>query len=325
MLKTTFLACLLASTSTLAFAANTMTITPASLNLGSINTGSQNSQNLTIKNTSSVPVSVTAINISGGSGRFTYSGITLPKSLAPNATTTVTITFSPTTGGSQSASLTLTTNPVATVTPASVPLSGTGVATPSLTVDYSGWRFGGVFDDPSLYGAAFSVTSRLANPASSVSSITVTGITKTGGNGYSVSSSPSAPFTLAPGQSATVTTTYSPSISTSSAGYSTGQAAVANNGAGSPLVISFDGTGLHWVNLSWTASTSTIAGNYVYRGTTSGGPYTRIGTVGLVTAYNDDDVSLVPGTTYYYVVTAFDGSGGESSYSTEVSATIPIP
>jgi len=308
-----------------AFGANTLSITPASLNLGSVNVGSQNSQALTIKNTGSIPISVTAINISGGSGKFTYSGITLPKSLAPNATTTVTVKFAPTAGGALSASLTLTSNPAATVSPSSVSLSGTGVSAPSLTANITGWRFGNQFDSPSLLSATYWFTSTLNNPASSSSNIAVSGITLSGSAAYSASSNPSAPFTLTPGQSATVTITYSPDIATSTAGYGIGQASVANNGAGSPLVISFDGTGIHWVTLSWTASTSTITGNNIYRGTTSGGPYTKIGTVGLVTNYNDTVPTLAPGVTYYYVVTAFDDSNNESVYSREVSATIPIP
>jgi TolB protein len=41
------------------------------------------------------------------------------------------------------------------------------------------------------------------------------------------------------------------------------------------------------------------------------------------TSYTDNAVQA--GQTYYYVVTAIDGSGNESAYSTEASATIPSP
>src|SRR5262249_41151001 len=75
-------------------------------------------------------------------------------------------------------------------------------------------------------------------------------------------------------------------------------------------------TGLHTVALSWTASTSTgVAGYNVYRGTTSGGPYTLLAAVGSTTIYTDSTV--VSNQTYYYVVTALDGIGNESPYSTE--------
>ena len=83
-------------------------------------------------------------------------------------------------------------------------------------------------------------------------------------------------------------------------------------------------TGLHSVALNWTASTSSnIAGYNIYRGTTSGGPYTLLSAVGNVTSFTD--TTVVSGQTYYYVATALDSSGDESAYSAEASAVIPIP
>lgn len=71
------------------------------------------------------------------------------------------------------------------------------------------------------------------------------------------------------------------------------------------------------VSLTWTASQNATAYN-VYRGTTSGGPYTKIFTGVTATSYADNAVTN--GTTYYYVVTATN-QFGESGYSNEVSAT----
>jgi len=59
------------------------------------------------------------------------------------------------------------------------------------------------------------------------------------------------------------------------------------------------------VNLSWTATTSTIADGYeIFRGTASGGPYSSIGTVSgrTTTTYTDSGRPFI--TTYYYVVQA---------------------
>jgi predicted ribosomally synthesized peptide with SipW-like signal peptide len=75
------------------------------------------------------------------------------------------------------------------------------------------------------------------------------------------------------------------------------------------------------VTLSWTASTSSWASGYrVYRGTSSGGPYSEIGTVDGVstTTFND-----TPGAgTFYYVVRAFLGGTTWTSPATnEVGAT----
>jgi fibronectin type 3 domain-containing protein len=77
------------------------------------------------------------------------------------------------------------------------------------------------------------------------------------------------------------------------------------------------------VGLTWTASASTtVVGYNVYRGTTSGGPYTKVNSV-IVAAPAFTDMSVNPGTTYYYVVTAVDPGNLESVKSNEVSATTP--
>ena len=73
--------------------------------------------------------------------------------------------------------------------------------------------------------------------------------------------------------------------------------------------------------LTWNASTSTVTGYNVYRGTKSGGPYTLLATANSLTF---TDTTVVPSTTYFWVVTALDNTQ-ESVYSNEVSGTIPSP
>jgi fibronectin type 3 domain-containing protein len=78
----------------------------------------------------------------------------------------------------------------------------------------------------------------------------------------------------------------------------------------------------HSVGLSWTASTSTVTGYYVYRSSTSGGNYTKlISTPDVSTTYTDRTV--LSGQTYFYVTTASASDGTESTYSNEVTAAIP--
>lgn len=78
----------------------------------------------------------------------------------------------------------------------------------------------------------------------------------------------------------------------------------------------------HQATLSWTASTSGgVTGYDIYRATISGGPYTQIGTIA---ASPYVDASVLAGQTYFYVITAV-GTGGQSGYSTQVTATIPTP
>jgi len=80
----------------------------------------------------------------------------------------------------------------------------------------------------------------------------------------------------------------------------------------------------HSVSLSWVASTSTVAGYAVYRGTASGGPYTRLNS-SLATGTSYVDTTVLAGQTYYYVITAVDGSSNSSVYSNEASAVVPSP
>ena len=72
--------------------------------------------------------------------------------------------------------------------------------------------------------------------------------------------------------------------------------------------------------LTWSPVTSTnLAGYKVYMGTASG----RYGTpliVGNVSSYVLSN--LTAGTTYYFVVTSYNSSGGESAPSNEVSKSI---
>ena len=77
------------------------------------------------------------------------------------------------------------------------------------------------------------------------------------------------------------------------------------------------------VTLTWTASQSPgIAGYNVYRSATSGGPYAKINSsLDPTTTYND--LAVQDGATYYYVTTAVNNQGQESSYSNQSFATVP--
>lgn len=74
------------------------------------------------------------------------------------------------------------------------------------------------------------------------------------------------------------------------------------------------------VSLVWTASTGATS-YHVKRGTTNGGPYSQ---VSAPTSANFTDTNLTNGTTYYYVASAVS-SAGESTNSSQVSATPTTP
>jgi hypothetical protein len=81
----------------------------------------------------------------------------------------------------------------------------------------------------------------------------------------------------------------------------------------------------HSVSITWNASTTSgLAGYNLYRGTVSGGPYSRI-TSTPTTALQFTDAAVTAGQTYFYVVTAVGGNGVESVTSNEMKATVPTP
>ena len=74
--------------------------------------------------------------------------------------------------------------------------------------------------------------------------------------------------------------------------------------------------------LSWNASTGEVTGYRLYYSTTEGS-YIQNVDVGNVTSYSTDSLSLTEGTTYYFVVTAYN-SAGESGYSNMILWTPPL-
>jgi hypothetical protein len=159
----------------------------------------------------------------------------------------------------------------------------------------------------------------LTNAGNSV--ITISNVTVSGA-GFNATGA--SGVILNPGQTTTVSATFTPAA----AGSVTGSVTVASNASNSPDSISLTGTGVaavnHSVALSWTpgANSMTITGYNTYAATISGGPYTKVNSSpDASTTYTDSGVQA--GQTYYFVVTSLDSSNVESAYSSEVSALVP--
>lgn len=76
------------------------------------------------------------------------------------------------------------------------------------------------------------------------------------------------------------------------------------------------------VTLSWSANTEEdLAGYKIYRGTVSGSYGSPIAVLDKG-AISHTVSSLESGTTYFFVITAYDDSGNESAYSNEVSKSV---
>jgi hypothetical protein len=287
-----------------------ISVIPSSVSFGNVTVGVTNSQTLTIKNPGTAALSVTQASLSGTG--FTSSGFTLPLSVPPGGSSSFNLAFAPPSAAHYSGSITFISN--TTNSPLVVPFSGTGIATTlQLSASPASLSFGSL-----TTGTSASQTVTLTNTGNSgvsISQVSESGV------GFSVNGI-ALPLSLAVGQSTSFTATFAPA----SVGSLSGSVTVVSNAANSPMVIALTGTGAttvsHTVSLSWTPGSSTYSGFNVYRGTSSGGPYTRVDT-SMISSTSYLDAGVSSGQTYYYVATEVDATGTESGYSGEVSAVIP--
>jgi P pilus assembly chaperone PapD len=285
-------------------------LNPSSVAFGSVAVGSANSQTVQVSNPGTGVLTISQVK-AAGSG-FSTNGITLPASINPGATSTFNVQYLPTAAGSVPGSVSIVSN--APSSPNAVALSGTGVAAiRTLAFTRTSIGFGNV-------ATAGSVSESIGITNTGNSDVTISQIIASGA-GFGVNGA-STPVTLSPTQTLAIAPTFSPG----SAGSVNGTVIVTSNATGSPATVTLTGTGVqpssHTVALSWNASTSNVTGYYVYRTTTSGGGYLRITTSPLTSlAYVDDTV--LSATTYFYVTTAVDENGIESSNSNEAQAIIP--
>jgi hypothetical protein len=116
------------------------------------------------------------------------------------------------------------------------------------------------------------------------------------------------------------------SVNTSSASLGTNTAAITVTGGGITrtvnVTLTLNAPATSSATLTWNANTeSDLAGYKIYRATSSGTYGAPIATLqGNVTSYVA--TGLQSGTTYFFVVTAYDSAGNESVYSNEVSKSI---
>jgi hypothetical protein len=278
-----------------------LTANPTSLAFGNVQLGSFATLTETLTNTGSA--SLTIYNDSTTGNGFALSGVTLPLTIAPGQSYTLSVDFSPTSSGSAAGTASF--GYKNWKNSLNVPLTGSGTAAGQLTVSPAVLTFGNV-----TLGTSGSLSGTLA---ASGSAVTISSASSS--NSQFVLSGLSLPMTLSAGQTANFTVAFTPQAS----GPASGTLSFLNTG--SVALQSLSGTGVspqHSVSLNWNSSTSVVVGYNVYRGSVSGGPYTKISNaIDPSTAYAD--TSVVGGSTYYYVTTAIDPTGTESSYSNQVT------
>lgn len=149
----------------------------------------------------------------------------------------------------------------------------------------------------------------------SISNVTISGAGLTIGG---VSSG----LILAAGNSVAVNVLFAP-IST---GTLNGSITIASDATDPTVKISLLGAAVqpisHSVTLALAPSSSNVVGYNVYRSSAANGPYVKLNSP-LLDSTTFADSTVVANQTYFYVGTSVDSAGNETTYSNQVSATIP--
>ena len=215
----------------------TATVTPTSLTFGTWASGTTSTaQTLTVTNTGSIALNGGAYPITGANsnqfGRPGFGGAgTCGATLAVGASCTVNVTFSPTSTGDKSATLTVSFTGT-TVTGAAVSLSGTGAA---IAVQPTALTFGNVAINTTSAAQTLTVHNATGTARSLGVVVTSPFSRPTGGAGGSCGT------TLANNTNCTINIVYSPTSLTSSTGTVTITTNVGFNVANSPVTLT--GTG----------------------------------------------------------------------------------
>jgi len=205
---------------------SSLTINPASLDFGQVQIGASSSLSVQISNTGTAPISFTSIQ---PSGPYSVTG-TCPASsatLAPTASCTEQVTFTPVSTGTLTGSIAFSTS--ASTTPILVPLTGVGISS-KLSVNPTALAFGTI-----IVGSSANLQITLSNQGTAP--LTALALTTTGD--FAVTS-PCAQTTLAPATFCTVQVTFTPTA----VGSRTGTLSIASSDPNSPTLVPLTGTGL---------------------------------------------------------------------------------
>jgi len=204
-----------------------ISIVPSSVSFGNVTVGATNTQTMTLTNQGTANLNVSQATVSGSACGM--SGYTMPMTLAPGKSGTLTVSFKPTVAGSSSGSLAVVSNDPSS--PAAVTLSGSGVAASAqLAASPTSLSFANV-----SVGSSSSQTVTLNNSGNSSASVSQLNVS---GAGFTASGL-TTPLSLAAGQSTTFTVAFAPTA----AGSVSGNISVTSNATNSPTKVSLSGTG----------------------------------------------------------------------------------
>jgi hypothetical protein len=203
-----------------------LSVSPTSFNFGSVVDGQTKTQNFTITNTGTSALTLSQIGVSGAG--YSVTGLATPSSLAAGQSTTFSVEFAPSTAGNLTGGVSITSN--APNSPAGIVLSGTGVAA-SVTVSASptSLSFGNV-----NAGVASAKSVTLTNNGNA--NLTLSQITVNAKN--FTASGITTPKVIGPGQTASLSVTFTPASSESVTGSIT---VISSQGANAVIPVSGNG------------------------------------------------------------------------------------
>ena len=238
---------------------------PSSFSFGTQLVGNASTQTETLKNTGGEDLTVTAATVSGTG--FSYTGLTLPLTLAPNQASTFGVGFTPTTAGASSGNLSLTAS--GSTMPVVIALSGAGVTPATLTANPTSLAFTSV-----QVGQSSTQTETVTNMGGSNAQISEIGVS---GTGLSVSGI-TMPVTLTPGQSTSFSVTFAPQ----SVGNVSGNVSVTSDASNPNLDVPLTGSAVGTPPSTLTVSNPISVGDVVDgQSGTQTGTLTATGASGL--------------------------------------------
>src|SRR5437870_1284763 len=200
-------------------ASGQLTLASSGLNFGSVQVGNSSTLSVSVSNSSKSNITISQASVTGTG--FSFSGPSLPITLAPQQNVNLYITFAPQSSGSADGTLSVVTGSAIgnsgkqRSNSTTISLSGTGTSSGQLAANPSNLNFGAA-----QVGTSQSITGTLTN--STTSSVTVSQASVTGA-GFGVSGLP-MPLNLAPGQSQAFNVTFTPQAT----GAATGSLAVSH-------------------------------------------------------------------------------------------------
>jgi hypothetical protein len=201
-------------------------VSPSAVNFKGVVVGSSGTATLNLSNSGSAAVTISQASVAGTG--FTISGLAAGLTIQPGQNSSFTAKFLPTSTGSASGSVSISSN--SPNSPMTIALTGTGTQ-PEIGAIPSSAPFGNV-----AVGNTNSQTITLTNGGTANLIISQGSVS---GNGFKITGL-STPLTITPGSNATFNAVFTPT----GAGKVTGSISLANDAPSSPYTIALSGTGV---------------------------------------------------------------------------------